>query len=45
MYYGAFNEVEGGSEALAELVAAANAVCDCSDIVVGQQFKSPLKEL
>jgi len=45
MYYGAFNEVEGSSEALTKLVAVAYAVCDCSDVVVGQQFKSSLEEL
>ena len=45
MYYGAFNEVEGGFEALTELVAVAHAVYDCSDVVVGQQFKSSLEEL
>ena len=45
MCYGAFNEVEGVSVVLAELVAVAHAVCDCSDVVVERQFKSSLEEL
>ena len=30
------SEVDGGSEALAELVAVAHAVCNHSDVVIGQ---------
>ena len=45
MYYDAFNEVEEGSEALVELMAVAHAVNNYSDVVVGQCFKSSLKEL
>ena len=44
MYYGTFNEVEEASDVLAELVAVAHAVHDCSDAVVEWQFNSPLKE-
>ena len=33
----AFNEVDGSSEALAELVAVAHAICAYFDIVVGER--------
>ena len=45
MYYGAFNEGEGGSGVLAELVVVTHAACGCSGVVVRQLLESSMREL